>query len=101
MSKAKQIENPKARLDNVSVEIEILSNKINALTSEIAEKYFSGTIDDEIGRITVLGNYTHFVVMFDVVRDYVCELKRKAEELETVSEVIFDILKNIEVGANA
>ena len=101
MSKAKQIENPKAVLDDVSVEIEILANKINALTSEVAEEYFSESVDEEIGRIAILGNHKHFAVMSDVVRDYVRELKKKSEELKTVSEYVFDILKNIEVTANA
>lgn len=93
--------NPKAVLDDVSVEIEILANKINALTSEVAEEYFSETIDEERGRIAILGNHKHFAVIFDVVKDYVFELKKKSEELETVSEYVFDILKNIEVTANA
>ena len=101
MSKAKQIENPKAVLDDVSVEIEILANKINALTSEVAEEYFSESVDEEIGRIAILGNHKHFAVMSDVVRDYVRELKKKSEELKTVSEYVFDILKNIEVTTNA
>lgn len=101
MSNAELKENPKAALDDISVEIEILANKINALTSEVTEEYFSETIDDEIGRVAILGNHKHFAVMSDVVRDYVCELKKKSAELKTVSEYIFDILKNIEVTANA
>ena len=101
MSKAELKENPKAALDDVSVEIEILANKINALTFEITEKYFSESVDDEIGRVAILGGHKHFAVISDVVRDYVCELKKKSEELKTVSEYVFDILKNIEVTANA
>ena len=100
MSKAKQIENPKARLDEIATRTEILADKINVLTNAISEDYFSEDIDNEFGKVAVLGNFDYYRTVADIVRDYVIDLKNTAAELVTTSECVFDILKNIEVNAN-
>lgn len=102
MSKAKQIENPKGRLDEIATRTEILADKIDVLTNAIAEDYFSEDIGSEFGKVAVLGNFDYYRIAVDIVRDYVIDLKNTAAELVTTSECVFDILKTIEEkGATA
>lgn len=99
---SKQIENPKARLDEIATRTEILADKIDVLTNAISEDYFAEDIDAEFGKVSILGNFDYYRIMADVVRDYVIDLKNTAAELVTTSDCVFDILKNIEEkGATA
>ena len=99
---SKQIENPKARLDEIATKTESLADKINVLTSAIAEDYFSKDIDSEFGKVDVFGNFDYYRIVADIVRDYVIDLKNTAAELVTTSECVFAILKTIEEkGATA
>ena len=101
MEKQIQIENPKARLDELATEIEFTLGKIDVITNDISEGFFSLDMTTEMGRLRAAVEFDTARTKTDIVRDYLNEVKKKAEKLCEVSEVIFDILKNIEVTANA
>lgn len=96
MNNTELMRNPKSVLDDLSVQIELLVEKIDVITDDISEDFFGTNIDDELGMNVVLYNFNRFRIKSDIVREYVLNLKKTSAELNAVTNYVFNILKGIE-----
>lgn len=96
MNNTELTRNPKAVLDNLSTQVEVLAERIDAILDDISEDFFGTNIDDELGRNVLLFNFNHFRIKSDIVREYAFNLKQTSAELNAATNYVFKILKGIE-----
>lgn len=96
MNNTELTRNPKAVLADLSTQVEILAERIDAILDDISEDFFGTNIDDELGRNVLLFNFNHFRIKSDIVREYAFNLKQTSAELNAATNYVFKILKGIE-----
>lgn len=96
MNNTELTRNPKAVLDNLSTQVEVLAERIDVILDDISEEFFGTNINDEFGKNVVLFNFNSFRIKSDIACEYAFNLKQTSAELKAATNYVFGILKGIE-----